>query len=522
MRFIYVILVLVSFNSWGQSSQGIYRQFPVLQCPKVGEEFEKMISKLESVKSAIRNNANCKNVELQVKSLEDLVVKDRQEVMDIVTKTQSESLTEEQSKKVRAYAENVTRKVAALNDLFMRTNQCFEEDNAGKQISTLAGFVSEASGLVGSLSGPWGAPIALAGNVIAGFLTGMDQILKSRAGYDFSKPDHWAGYVQNLCTYHSFRDQIDHLLDPQARIAKLKELKFKLELQISMFTSTCRECETIERTFNARVPGPPAETEMFTLNSEAETADRHFPKPVGSYTLQNLGLRQWTIREIARVEREAQTYWSDVTGRTLLYRAKEDIEQFLLAKEAPRFLNYQVGQSRKDYYNFQNFQSGTGRDLYNQLENLNPAALTRKVKFSGWTANDPLEMFRALVVSAVNVEVLPRTAAGEDVRFSLDYFRAQSMVRLRTAQTSAAVAQSFCSFFRHSGRYSPAIRSACMNPALSEVVATENQLESELRAANVQTEAARPLAVQPDFETSYSLNKVDALIRAIEFRSEGH
>ena len=521
MRLAFILLILFPASAWGQLATDIYRLFPVLECPKVGEEFEKMIAKIEGIKSSIRKDANCKNVELQVESLEKLLVTDRQEVMDMISNQSSDTLTADQAKKVRTYAENITKKVASLNDLFMRANQCFDRDNADKQLSTLSGFVSEASGLVGSLAGPWGAPIAMAGNVIAGFLTGLDQVLKSRAGYDFSKPEQWSGYVQNLCTYHSFRDQIDHLLNPQAKISQMKDLKLKLDLQIRMLTSTCGECRSIESLFGNSGTNLPPDT-MSQMNADVRSADNRFLRPYGSYTLQSLGLREWTVKEVSRIEKEAQTYWSDVTGRSLLYRAKEDLEKFLLEKEAPRFLAFQAAQARNDYTNFTMFLSQEGRTVYTRLEGVNTAILPRKLKYVGWT--DPLEFFRSLITNPPNFTGLPTSDAIEDAKFSWDYYRSQSLVRLRTAQTSAAVAQSFCSFFKHSGRYSPAIRGQCISSTLRSLITEQDLIESELAVAKVIPETPRPPMLNPELSNSvpYSMNRVESMIRAIEFRGQGN
>jgi hypothetical protein len=521
MRLAFIVLTLCSIPAWGQSPTDIYRRFPVLQCPKIGEEFEKMIAKLESVKSSIRKEANCKNVELQVESLEKLVVTDRQEVMDIISGQSGDTLSADQAKKVRNYAENVTKKVAALNDLFMRTNQCFDRDSADKQLSTLSGFVSEASGLIGSLAGPWGAPIAMAGNVVAGFLTGLDQVLKSRAGYDFSKPEQWSGYVQNLCTYHSFRDQIDHLLNPKAKITQMKDLKLKLDLQIRLLTSNCGECRSIEQLFGNAGTNLPAET-MNQMQADVRNADNRFGQPFGSYTLQSLGLREWTIKEISRIEKEAQTYWSDVSGRNLLYRTKEDLEKFLLEKEAPRFLAFQSAQARNDYSNFTAFLAQEGRTIYTRVEGINRTVLSRKIDYPGWT--DPLEFLRSLVIHAPNFATLPNSEAIDDAKFSLDYFRSQSLLRLQTAKTSAAVVQSFCSFFKHSGRYSPSIRGNCISSNLRTLIAEQDSIDSELAKAKVIPENPGSPTIDPDFSNSipYSMNRVESMIRAIELRSQAN
>lgn len=511
MKFLNVVLLFISVNTFAQAPQDLYRIFPVLECPAVGEEFEKMISKLEGIKSSIRKDANCSNVQLQVENLEQLVVSDRETVMNIVSQSQNAPLTEDQARQVRNYAENVTKKVAALNDLFMRTNQCFEKDQADKQLSTLAGFVSEASGLVASLTGPWGAPIALAGNVVAGFLTGMDQVLKTRAGYDFSKREQWMSYVENLCTYHSYRDQIEHLLDPEARLAQLRKLKVRLDVQIETMTRTCSECQSIANIFNSQNDKSP-ETLRNLANNEISAADQRFNRPVGSYTLQSLGLRSWVTREIARIEKESKTFWSDVSGRNLLYRAKNDIEKFLLEREAPRFLSYQVAQAGNDYSEFLYYSGSEGKRLYSQIESEDPQIISRKLKYVGWS--DPLEVFRSLVVSLLNFDSVSNRDSAEDLKFAWAHFRDKSMEQFKSAQTSTQVSQTFCSFFKHSGNYSPAIRGACNSPQLKQLISVQNQVETEMHSK------PNLINLNVDDDKSYSLNRVDALTRAIELRTE--
>lgn len=447
MKRILWALAFLSLNAAAQPAQNLYRLFPVLECPRIGDEYEQMISKLEAVKTSIKQDANCKNVEMNVKNLEDLVTKDRDEVLEIAGRAENQSLGADDAEKVRAYAENITKKVTALNDLFMRSNHCFREDDAGKQLSTLSGFVSEAAQMVGSLSGPWGAPIALAGNVVAGFLTGMDQVLKSRAGYDFSKRDQWTSYVQNLCTYHGYREQIEHLLNPAARIAQLKVLKTKLDTQIDYFSNNCVECPDMMR-------------------------------------LQSLGLRDWVVRELARVDKESRTYWADVSGRHILYRTKEELEDFLIAREAPRFLAYQVQRAVSDYYAFEGFAGLEGRAVYAQLEKMSPDILTRKVKYINWS--ETLDVFRSLMVSKLNFSAFPAGEQGDEGKYLWMHFRDQSLNHLRTAQTSAQVVQTFCSFFRNSGRYSPGIRGQCTSATFKRLLENQKQIEKELSEARAE------------------------------------
>lgn len=516
-RLAVLAVAVLSLPVWAETTQDMYRLFPVLECPGVGEEYEKMISRLDSIKAAIKEDANCDNVTMEVKTLEDLVVGDRKKVLEIVEGSEENPLTAEQAQQVRDYAENVTKKVAAITDLFTRSNQCFKEDHVDQQISSLSGFVSEASNLVGSMAGPWGAPISIAGNVIAGFLTGMDAIFKSRAGFDFEKREEWMSYVQNLCTYHEYREQIDHLLNPQARISQLQTLQGTLEQQISTMVDSCAECRQIQSVYKANAGAGAAQIRMM-VDAQVRAADSQNRHPLGSYTLQSLGLRDWVVGELERVKKEAAGYWGDVSGRHLLYLAKEQIEDFLLAREAPRFLDHQVYTSRKDFADFSWFLGNDGRELYDEIERYNNQAIQVKIDRRNW--NDQTQYFRSLVLNPVKFEILPAGDLAEDLKYSWMNFRDQSLMKLRRAQTSTQVVQSFCSFFKHSGQYSPALRQHCASQTMVELVKNENSIEAEIQASPLLQGGDRPMTINPDLEGKvvYSRNKVESLTKAFQSR----
>ncbi len=419
-------------------------------CPAIGEEFSSLIAKLDDIKASVREGANCSNVALKVRDLEDLLVSDREKIKQIIDAGRTAPLTAEQTDTVRNYAEQVTVKVAALYDLFTGNNECFKDDNKESRMASLAGFVGEASRLIGTLSGPWGTPIAMAGHVAAGFITGMDKVLKSRAGYDFSKPASWTNYVQNLCTFHSYREQIDHLLDPQTRIAQLKGIKSTLELNIQKMSTTCGDCELVE--------------------------------PMATYMAYNLGIRNWVNKELLRVEKESSSFWADVSGRHLLSQARNDLQQFLVDREGPRFIGYQTGITAS-YLKHMHFQSsGEGRDLYNQIYRANPQAVTANLSyyFSGF-----MEFFRALVVQPILWEKLADNAETEDLKYLWQSYRDRNLSRFRSTEASMQVAQGFCQFFRQAGLYTPQIRGACTAPQARSTAAALAGLADELTVAKV-------------------------------------
>ncbi len=483
-----VVVYLVAFAAYAAPNPAAsLKLFPVTQCPAVGDEYVNMLAKLETVKASIKAGANCENVALQVKSLEDLLAADRERVLQIIESGRTSSLTLDQSEFVRTYAENLTKKVTALYDLFSGSNKCFKDDNAESGLSSLSGFVGEASRLVASLSGPWGTPIALAGHVIAGFLTGMDQVMKSRAGYDYSKPENWKNYVQNLCTFHSYRDQVEHLLNPQARINQLRTMRLQLDTRIELMGSRCEECSRIRDSFTTQ-----SETSADVMN-----ADQRFAKPFGTYMLYSVGIRNWVNKEISRIERESASFWADISGRHLLSQAREDLEQFLIVREAPRFLGWQLGQSTRDWGSFNGFALQEGRPLHDQLSRINPALVSVPVR--SYFVN-PIDVFKALVVSPIRWHLASENQL-EDVKYSWTHYRDRGLSRLRNAEASLQVVQGFCSFFKQAGYYSSSIKAACTAPGALNLAQQMADLDQQLATVDLGGVNIDPMMFDPGAST---------------------
>jgi len=460
--------MLLSFSTPQALANQTEPEVPTVKCPTIGEEYQALVSKLETIKASIKESGNCKNVVLQVDSLQKLIGADRSKVLEIINRANGASLSVDDAAFVKQYAEGLTMKVASLNDLFLNSNQCFQEGAKGNQLMSLAGFVGEASNLIGSVSGPWGTPIALAGNLVAGFLTGLDAVLKTRAGYDFSDRNQWSNYVQNLCTYHSFRGQIEHLLNPEQKLQELTNLGGVLESQLQTLRVRCEECRLIEANFGDDRLTQPA---VIAANSKN-------PAPYGSYTLQSLGLQRWLKAETSRLQREIKGDWGNASGQYILTRAQEEIEDFLILREAPKFLAFQTQQASVDFDQFRQFVDGEGYGVYQMIARQNPNAL---LKSDSWFT-PPLFYFEALVLNPVQWNLLPENATTEENRYSWNHFRTRSRLELRKSETTARVALSFCAFFKRTNQYSTGIRSVCSGTQFSDLIVQYTTLEEKLRA----------------------------------------
>lgn len=493
--------------------------FQTVECPAVGEEYERMIAKLDAIKTSVKDSANCEPVNLAVKSLEQLLNGDRQKVLELIERGQDTPLTVEESNLISAYAENVTKKVSTLNDLFRGSQQCFSGDvNNEQNLANFANFVGEAAQFAGSVAGPWGTPIAIGGNVIAGFMKGLDQVLKSHnKGYDFSKREQWTNYVMNLCTYYSYRDQIDHLLNPGVRVGELQTLRSELDRQLEIMTANCEECRDIQSTYEAKKrAGPKALASM--LKKSITDADEKFIQSVGTYTLQNLGLRDWADEEIGRLQSETASYSNGVTGRNVLYDAKVEIEQFLVEREAPRFLGHQIHRSRQEYQEFLSTLSYEGVPLYLELEQKNRGVFTAPLKNVYWS--NELEVFRSLVIQPLNWSILEDGGETEDLQFAWRAYAERSINQLRASESSTQVVQEFCRFFKHAGLYGGELRWVCTGNDFTDLVKVQGGLDQEL-ASSAQVQGLRPSPLlKNDPNEKIATDKVDALIKGVELRGQ--
>lgn len=509
--FLFVALIL-----GGQVHASIYsageikRLFPVVECPAVSDEYEKMLNKLDDLKASIKKAANCKTTELKVKSLEDLFMQDRQKVLEILNAGREQVLSQQQTDFVRKYAEEVTKKVAAIHDLFVG-NGCFSEDHKTQTLNNLASFVNEASRLVGVLAGPWGTPIMLSGQVVAGFMTGLDQVMQSRAGYDFSQRDGWMSYVKHLCTYHTFRDQVEHLLNPQQRIDQLTNLKIQLDAQIATLSSNCKNCLRIQNIFNAN-RNKPTEVIMKATAKDIAAANKGVSTPRGSFLLQNLGIRDWVIQEMQRLENESKAFWNDVAGRHLLTQAKDSIERFLVGREAPRFLRHQVQQSQKDFSTLNQFLVYEGWQLYRAMNSVSPNIFTHKLSY--WST-DGLAMVHALLLTPVPWSQIP-AAQLDDMRATWNSYRHGLNNYLRTAGTSLRVVQGFCSFFKHTNQYNSAIRAQCAGAGTVHMMKVEGKLQNDLVTAKLSPPFPPYAAIQPEsVSENLSQTPIEALMKSV-------
>lgn len=467
MRYFLLILMAFSFSATAQANQPLapaldqlaVGNVEMVTCPAISEDFSQLLTRLDALKATIKKGANCKDIDTTITSKFDGITKTRDRFLELIKKSQTETLTESEVKEIGSYADQVTTKVASIIDLMTNANSCFESDADKKALTSLSGFVSEAATLLSQVAGPWGAPVAIGGQIISGFISGLDKILKSRAGYDFSDRAQWIAYIQNLCTYTAIRQNAEALLHPQDRISTLQSIASKLDQNMTAIAGVCPECREVQAM-------PAAEV---SKDAKIQSIDSHYSLHMGSLAARVRNAQLWVKTEIARVSTESNAYWNNVTGKNALSASQRDLEDFLLGKEAPKFLSYQYSESANAFLDLQNFLFSTGRaalhDAYQvKLVDQEPA-LNRGSIFWGWgnppSTNAEVPVYQALTNTDWRAKYQSLGKNPDDLAYRLISARKAALAKFDAASWAYGVSYVFCDFFQQSELYSSSLQASC-------------------------------------------------------------
>lgn len=431
----------------------------MVSCPAISEDFSQVLTKIEALKTAIKKDANCKDVSTTITTTFKDITGTRDNFLALIKKSQTETLTEAEIKKIGDYADGVTTKVASVIDLMTNANNCFEGDADKKALTSLSGFVSEAATLISQVAGPWGAPIAIGGQIVSGFISGLDKINKSRAGYDYSDRAQWTAYVQNLCTYSALRQNIEGLLHPQDQISNLRTIQNKLDQNMAAIAAVCPECNNVNVVPAAQVPS----------DATVQAIDNKYIVRMGTLSARVRNAQAWVKAQITRVSSESNAYWNNVTGKDVLSGAQRELEDFLLEKEAPRFLAFQYQQSSKAFQDLRTFLFYDAGNLLHQAYQAkliaNEPAYGSVIPSFGWGLPEPAGSEAPVYLALTSTDWKAKyKAAGklpDDLGYRLINARKLAMDKFDTASWSYGVAYVFCDFFQQSDLYSRSLQKAC-------------------------------------------------------------
>ncbi len=435
-----------------------------LRCPTVGKDHSQMISNLHALQDKIKSDANCDKLAKNLESVGQLAGDRRNAFLETIAKINSGTNVDDKTMNnfVVKYAEDVTVAVGSLATLLTQSGQCFGEQDMSTSLFTLSAFVNEASTLLSTVAGPWGPALSIGGKVVAGFLTGVNKFIASLPGYDFKDKKDWQGYVETLCTFHEQQDEIYALIHPDAAIEELSNLNQSLESQLVRLLASTPHGSELVSLFNAKDNDGLAQ---ITNQIHAETNTE-----IGLQVVRLMTAQRWIQDRIQTIEVEAQDPLAP--GQYLVQKQRDEIEDFLIARQGPKFINFQVKEARKAISNLDSFVVLEGMELYQRIESLVPDRKPTPI----FLYPAPDEILKALVTTNEN-DFYGRGVIEQQIYSSLVYFKRELSKKWDAITIAYGVKSSFCTFFERAGYYSPDLMYSCASRNSSNIEARISDFE---------------------------------------------
>ncbi len=322
-----------------------------LACPASNETLKDFRGKLLSLKAAIKKEAaNCNAVNQDIEGLADLVTKDRETFLTLVTKGQIEGLSKEEQLSIEKYVENVTIKATSLISILTGDDGCFAEDKKGMSLDFISSLLGESSKILSVIGGPQiGGLVSVASGVISGFSNAMQAINKTAQGYDFSKPAQKVAYADSLCALFDYRSELDALLNPYETADRIENLSVSLTQQLQLLQQKCSECAELiqwvdEKTMRVTRAGLLEIVSVDQIWStefdqdislRALEIDQMYTNSIGTHTYLALKMRTWLPLRYHAVESSRLT--ADLGLASVLYEIN-NIETFMVDDQAKDFI----------------------------------------------------------------------------------------------------------------------------------------------------------------------------------------
>lgn len=423
-----------------------------LRCPTVGKDHSQMISSLYALQDQIKKDANCTALTTELQKIGELGNTRREKFLALVEKARAGStLTDTENKEMTDYVEAVTVKAASLATLLSGSAQCFGEQDTSTSLFAVSSFVNEATTLLSTIAGPWGPALSIGGRVVSGLIQGVNKFIQSLPGYDFNDKKDWQGYVETLCMFHEQQDEIAALIHPDEAIQKLVYLNSKAEMQLNAILSGNPEGTKLLHSFEAQND---SDVKMSTelMNNYGSGLD-------GVKALRLLTAQSWIQKRITSIRKDAKDPMISSTGQHLIQKMRDEIEDFLITRQGPKFLHFQNNDSSDAVAGLNSLITRSGYPIYGNILQYNRDLIVGNTNNFGLA--EPNFVMKTLMSIDEKQFINADTAEAAQIYDSLVYFRRSVNKQWDALVLSYGVQKSFCDFFKKAGYYGPDIRGAC-------------------------------------------------------------
>lgn len=434
-----------------QVTQSSEIQYQPLRCPTIGQDESTMIAALRTIQDQIKSSANCNALTSELQQLEMLGGDRRTEFMTLIEKARGgAALTDAENKKLVTYVEQVTMKSASLAALLANSKQCFQEQDLSQYLMAVSSFVNEGSTLLSTVTGPWGPAIAIGGKVVAGLIQGVNRFIKSLPGYDFKDKKQWQGYVETLCMFHDQQYKVYALIHPEQALNELNILNKNLQSKLDQVMKPYNEKRDLLTAFNAQ-----NDSQLWSLSNQINNYNANND---GLKAVRLLAAQQWTQKRSLLIQKDAADPSINSTGRNLIQKMRDETEEFLISKQGPKFLAWQLRDAEKEVQELRSLILRSGYPIFSQIAQYNPNFVNSQVDLFASSEE-------AIVKLLMTMDAKQFTSANSEeaahIYALLSYFRRAVYKQWDAITLAYDVKYSFCDFFQKAGYYSPDIGSVC-------------------------------------------------------------
>lgn len=337
-------------------------------CPAVNSDYEEFSEKLESIKTAVRKEANCVEEKAKFDGFSKLVEEDRKEFLQLVNKGAEGKLTGDEAKKISVYIDSVTKAGAAVADV-LADNSCFRDERKNDvSLELVSGVVSEATQAVAPLIPVYGNLVAVGGKITSSLITSIDKVVRARTHYDFSNSTQRKAFIKSLCAYDGFRSKIDEVTRIDDVYGEKKKYVKVAEEYLQAHLDVCPQCRELQEDYFAGVRSNESWAALNNAKGLLEHFDERIRQIDSQYSMAVAKSTLLTVSTIRSVQVEMtylNTRLSDLgdVERDRVVSLQDSIEEFFYVKAHPKFVEYYLGELKRRRANLV-------YTLYGQLQSL--------------------------------------------------------------------------------------------------------------------------------------------------------
>lgn len=446
-------MLLVPVVGYGQGNfdlEGVRQYKTKYQCPVSHPEYKKVLTELKDVQSRISSQSQCKEFSIDIKAMTELLTTKRKGFLDTINANKDKLLSPEATKGLQDYSSEVSEKALSIIDYVANneggsiseslfgTNRCIlKESDKYDLISRTSSVVYEASNLLSLVSGPYGAPIAIGGNILAGVIKGVGTYLDKKKTFDFDDLDKRIFFSDTLCLYYQYQVEIDQLIHPQQTLDSFKKLDAHLRDKLSTLSEKCPECkELISQLQNGAVD-----------NARIKEIDSKYSEPWGSHTKHAFDTLIWLKDQITKFSSIVNFPTHGIESSEIQF-INVNISKFLFELSAPQFLDWYL-------YNFDKVEKKLASSVQTTVKNLD----------SHWI-NTFMYQHMISAYPQVPVAVTPLLYVADNnpkyatnPTFNYDFTELYRTWKLM--ESTQDIVEEYCNFFKQSSNYPKSIKSKC-------------------------------------------------------------